>query len=263
MLNPGWLKPKFNQRTMNIPSESPANDAERHRSSPYRFLFFDLDHTLWDFEANSRQALEALYRSSNLQERGISDFGGFHRAYLVHNDKLWERYRNGYIGVEELRWKRMWLTLLDYRIADEALAKELGRVFLDLLPLGKQLFPYTHEILHYLRERGYQLHLITNGFEKTQQRKLQHADMEGYFGQLITSEVSQSLKPHREIFDYALKKTGAVKEESIMIGDSIEVDILGAMNAGIDQVYVNHLRQETNIRPTYTVFSLRELEDIF
>lgn len=233
----------------------------------YRHLFFDLDHTLWDFEANSRQTLQELYDSLELEQKGIHDFDLFHKNYLVHNDKLWERYRNGYIKVDELRWKRMWLTLLDFKVANEPLAREMGILFLDLLPTRKLLFPYTIEILDYLSAKGYQLHMITNGFEKTQHSKLQSAGLDKYFMEVITSEGSNSLKPKKEIFDYAFQKTGAAPAESIMIGDTIDVDILGGMNAGIDQVHVNHLTKEPDSingkLPTYTVYSLKELEDIF
>jgi putative hydrolase of the HAD superfamily len=229
----------------------------------YKHLFFDLDHTLWDFEANSRQTLEELYHSLRLREKGVHEFDLFHRNYLVHNDKLWERYRNGYIKVDELRWKRMWLTLLDFKIGDETLAREMDILFLEALPTRRALFPYTLEILNYLAGKGYLLHLITNGFEKTQRSKLEHSGLAGYFTEVITSEGSNSLKPHKEIFEYAFQKTGAGKRESIMLGDSVEVDIQGAINAGIDQVYVNHLNQEPSIRPTYTVNSLRDLERIF
>jgi putative hydrolase of the HAD superfamily len=229
----------------------------------YRHLFFDLDHTLWDFEANSRQTLEELYHLLELEAKGVSDFDRFHSNYLAHNDKLWERYRNGFIKVDELRWKRMWLTLLDFKIADEPLSREMGTIFLDRLPARKILFPYTIEILEYLKQKNYQLHLITNGFEKTQHSKLQNAGIDKYFTEVITSEGSNCLKPHKEIFDYALYKTGSMPEESIMIGDSIEVDIQGAINAGIDQVFVNHLGISTAVKPTYTVASLKELENIF
>jgi putative hydrolase of the HAD superfamily len=229
----------------------------------YRHLFFDLDHTLWDFEANSRQTLQELYQTLNLAERGVHDFDQFHRCYIVHNDKLWDRYRKGYIKVDELRWKRMWLTLLDFKIGDEPLARKMDVLFLDALPSRKILFPHTLEILGYLRDKGYVLHLITNGFEKTQHCKLQHAGLSAYFTEVVTSEGSNSLKPHKEIFEYALQKAGASKTESIMLGDNVEVDIQGAMNAGIDQVYVNHLDQEPVVKPTYTVRSLKELEQIF
>jgi putative hydrolase of the HAD superfamily len=198
-----------------------------------------------------------------LGERGVNDFDLFHRNYLQHNEKLWERYRNGYIKQEELRVKRMWLSLLDFKIADEKLAQEMSVHFLDMLPTRTILFPYTKEILQYLTDKGYILHLITNGFEKTQHNKLMYSGLKPFFKEVITSEGSGSLKPNKEIFEFALEKSGATAGESIMIGDSVEVDILGAMNAGIDQVYVNHLDIEPSIKPTYTVYSLKELERIF
>ncbi len=229
----------------------------------YKHLFFDLDHTLWDFEANCRFTLQELYHSLRLMERGVPDFDRFFECYNVHNDKLWERYRNGYIKVDELRWKRMWLTLLDFKIGDEPLARRMDVLFLDALPSRTILFPHAVEILNYLTDKGYQLHLITNGFLKTQLSKLENSGIDSFFKTVITSEVSNSLKPHKEIFDYAFTQTGALPAESIIIGDSIEADIQGGINAGIDQVHVNHLRREPAIRPTYTVYSLKELENIF
>lgn len=198
-----------------------------------------------------------------LEEKGIYDFDLFHKTYLEHNEKLWERYRNGQIKQDELRVKRMTLALLDFKIADEKLAKDMSARFLDQLPTRTILFPYTKEILQYLTGKGYQLHLITNGFEKTQHNKLLYSGLTSFFKEIITSEGSNSLKPNKEIFEFAFQRCCALPDECIMIGDSIEVDIIGAMNAGIDQVYVNHLNIEPEIRPTYTVHSLKELEQIF
>jgi len=229
----------------------------------YSHLFFDLDHTLWDFEANSKATLKELHIALQLRERGVDDFDLFYKNYLQHNEKLWELYRNGYIKQEELRVKRMWLSLLDFKIADDELAQEMSVRFLDLLPTRTILFPHTKEILEYLIDKGYVLHLITNGFEKTQHNKLMYSGLVPFFKEVITSEGSGSLKPNKEIFDFALKRSGANTSDSIMIGDSIEVDIVGAMNAGIDQVYVNHLGIAPEIKPTYTVNSLKELENIF
>lgn len=229
----------------------------------YNHLFFDLDHTLWDFDANARVTLEELYIKLQLVSIGISDFDLFYTSYLTHNEKLWEKYRNGIIKVDELRWKRMWYTLLDFKIGDEKLAKDLGLRFLHLLPTRTLLFPHTRECLDYLTNKGYKLHLITNGFEETQHNKLKHSGIASYFIEVITSECSNSIKPKKEIFEYALMKADAAPQESIMIGDSIEADIMGAMNAGIDQVYVNHGCINCNIQPTYMVHSLKELEQIF
>ena len=229
----------------------------------YKHLFFDLDHTLWDFNANARLTLEELYHSLQLQTFGIKDFELFYTTYLSHNDMLWEKYRNGIIKVDDLRWKRMWYTLVDFKIGDEKLARDMGFRFLELLPTRTLLFPHTVECLSYLTNKGYQLHLITNGFESTQHSKLKYSGIASYFIEVITSEGSNSLKPNKEIFDYAFMKTGAKPYESIMIGDSIEVDIQGAMNAGMDQVFVNHTCVDCEIQPTHTVYSLKELEKIF
>jgi len=238
-------------------------DLSRGDHKKYKHLFFDLDHTLWDFEANARTTLLELYKTLELEQRGVHDFDLFHKNYIDHNNKLWERYRNGFIRQEELRTKRMWLTLLDFKIADAELAGEMGRRFLELLPTRTILFPHAKEILQYLRKKKYVLHLLTNGFEQTQHNKLMYSGLRPFFNEVITSEGSGSLKPSKEIFEFAIEKCSANASECIMIGDSIEADIIGAMNAGIDQVYVNHLGIEPSIKPTYVVNSLKELEKIF
>jgi putative hydrolase of the HAD superfamily len=229
----------------------------------YRHLFFDLDHTLWDFDANSRITLETLHQTLQLASLGIDDFDRFHQNYLIHNERLWDRYRKGTIKVDELRWKRFALALLDFKIGNDALAKQMAEAFLELLPTRTALFPHTKELLQYLKEKGYTMHLITNGFEATQQSKISNSGIADYFVEMITSEGSQSLKPHREIFEYAMHKTGAIPAQSIMIGDDPEVDIKGAMNFGMDQVFVNHVEKVIDFSPTYEVRSLKELENIF
>ena len=229
----------------------------------YRHLFFDLDHTLWDFEANAKATLASLYETLHLPKKGINDFELFYRNYLDHNERLWERYRNGFIKQEDLRIKRMRQSLLDFKIADEELAQAMSVQFLELLPTRTILFPYAKEILTYLIDKGYELHLITNGFEKTQHKKLQYSGLDSFFKEVITSEGSGSLKPNKEIFEYAFLKTNAIPSESIMLGDTLEVDIQGAINAGIDQVFINHHRITSHIQPTYMVHTLRELEEIF
>ena len=228
----------------------------------YRHLFFDLDHTLWDFDTNAREALTDLYARLNLSARGIDDFDKFYQFYLHHNTILWDRYHKGFIGSDELKWKRMWRVLLEFKIGDEALAREMSEVFLELLPARRNVFPYTFEILDYLKSKDYQMHMITNGFEKTQWRKLRSSGLDKYFDIVITSEASNSIKPNREIFAYALEKTGARLEESIMIGDNLEADIEGAVNAGMDSIFVNHVGEQRPSPSTYTIYHLKELEEI-
>ena len=229
----------------------------------YKHLFFDLDHTLWDFDANARETLAELYDIFGLTSKINIAFEDFYPKYLYHNEILWDRYHHGLISAEELKWKRMWRTMLDFKIADEPLAKEMSGRFLEILPTKKILFPHTIEILNYLTEKKYALHLITNGFEKTQWSKLNNSELSGYFTHVITSEGSNSLKPKKEIFDFALQKAGSTLPESIMIGDNLDADIQGAINAGMDTVFVNHINAVPAIKPTFTVTHLKELESIF
>lgn len=227
----------------------------------YKHLFFDLDHTLWDFDANARNTLEKLHLDMKLPEKGIHDFDLFHKNYLAHNERLWAQYRTGHIKQDELRLKRMWLCLLDFDIDDEALAQQMNELFLQMLPSRTLLFPDTIEVLTYLQDKGYSLHLITNGFEEVQHNKLKHSGLAPFFPVVVTSECSNSLKPQKEIFEYALNKTGATVNESLMIGDTLDVDVAGAMNIGMDAVHVNYHKKEQNIQPTYTIYHLRELKD--
>jgi len=230
---------------------------------PYKDLFFDLDHTIWDFELNSKETLWELHLKYELEAKGIHDFDAFYSNYSVHNHRLWDRYTKGYIKQEELRWKRIYLSLLEYKIADEALSKEMSIDYLDILPNKKNLFPYTVEILEYLKSKGYTMHLITNGFESVQFKKIKNSNLTDYFTEVITSEASNSLKPNKEIFEYALNASNAKLETSIMIGDNESADIQGAINAGMDSIFVNHLQIQPTVPATHTITHLKELENIF
>ena len=226
----------------------------------YKDLFFDLDHTLWDFELNSKETMQELYINHHIAALGITDFDAFFNIYTAHNHRLWDRYSKGFIKQEELRWKRIYLSLLDFKIANEQLSKEMSLEFLQILPTKKKLFPHTIEILNYLKEKDYKMHLITNGFESVQMQKIKNAEIAHYFTEVITSETSNSLKPNKEIFEFALKTTNATLSESIMIGDNETADIQGGINIGMDTVFVNHLNVAPTIPATYTITHLKELE---
>jgi putative hydrolase of the HAD superfamily len=228
----------------------------------YKDLFFDLDHTLWDFETNSKETIQELYSTHRLADLGIVDFDGFYNTYSAHNHRLWDRYTKGFIKQEELRWKRVYLSLLDFKVANEPLAKEMSQAYLEILPNKKHLFPYTIEILDYLKEKDYKMHLITNGFESVQFKKIKNSGLQDYFIEVITSEASNSLKPQKEIFEYALKNAKASVNESIMIGDNEFADIQGGINMGMDTVFVNHIQAIPTIPATYTITHLKELETI-
>lgn len=229
----------------------------------YKHVFFDLDHTLWDFDTNSKETLYDLYHELELESMGIDAFDHFHHTYHHHNNIFWDRFRKGYITREELRWKRMWRTLLDYKLPNEPLARKLSERYLEILPTKKNLFADTLEILDYLKGKHYPMHLITNGFEKTQHAKINNSGIRNYFTHIITSEAAGIMKPHAAIFEYALAQAGTKAEEAIMIGDTLDADIEGGNNAGIDTVYFNPAVPATGkIIPTYVIETLSELKTI-
>jgi len=225
-------------------------------------VFFDLDHTLWDFETNSKETIQELYITHRLADLGIVDFDGFYSTYSAHNHRLWDRYTKGFIKQEELRWKRVYLSLLDFKVANEPLAKAMSQTYLEILPNKTHLFPYTIEILEYLKQKEYKMHLITNGFESVQFKKIKNSGLADYFIEVITSEASNSLKPQKEIFEYALKNAKASVNESIMIGDNESADIQGGINIGMDTIFVNHVQVVPTVPATYTITHLKELENI-
>ncbi len=203
-----------------------------------------------------------MYEHFKLEELAISPFDKFYTTYLHHNAIIWDRYHKGFITVDDLKWKRMQRTLLDFKIGNDALAKEMSVKFLEILPNQKKLFDYTREILEYLINKKYTLHLLTNGFEKTQWSKITNSNIANYFTNVITSEISSCIKPSKEMFEYAINKAGAQLNESIMIGDNLDADIQGAINAGMDSIFVNHINAATTATPTYTIYHLKELENI-
>lgn len=163
----------------------------------YKHLFFDLDHTLWDFDANANETLSEIYVQFELDKTISAPFEDFYKRYIYHNEILWDSYHKGQITADELKWKRMWRTLLDFKIGNEQLSRDMAVKFLEILPTKRNLFPHTIEILDYLAEKKYALHLITNGFEKTQWSKLNNSGLGRYFTHVITSETSNSLKPKK------------------------------------------------------------------
>ncbi len=227
----------------------------------YEYLFFDIDHTLWDFEKNSYETLQDLYQQLHLNELGIPTFIEFEAVYHQINATMWERFRKGFMTRNDLRWKRMWQTLLHFNIYNTELAKEMSDLYLKILPTKKELFPHAKSTLDYCKQKGYQMHLITNGFEATQIQKLKNASIEHYFDELITSEMAMSIKPQKAIFDFALKKTNASVEKSLMIGDALEIDIQGAMNVGMSQVFFNPTGIQHSFKPTYEIHCLADLKN--
>lgn len=227
----------------------------------YKQLFFDLDHTLWDFESNARLSLEELFDTFHLKEKGIPSFESFHTTYFKHNEILWERYRKGFITQKELGFKRMWRVLLEYKIPDTQTAQAMNDLYMEVLPQKGKLMPGARDVLDFLTEKKYPLHIITNGPEKGQRQKLQTSGIAGYFQVIVTSESVGKPKPHPEIFRYALEKTGAKAEDVLMIGDAPEADVIGAKKMGMDTVFFNPKNLPLKeIQPSYIISDLSGLK---
>jgi putative hydrolase of the HAD superfamily len=227
----------------------------------YKHIFFDLDRTLWDFDKNALEAYRDIYEKYCLNNKGVTSFKAFTESYLRHNTELWALYIDGKIEKSYLSSRRFELTLLDFGINDPELAKQIGVDYITISPQKTNLFPNSIETLEYLSKR-YPLHIITNGFEEVQFNKLRNSGLEKYFNKVITSEAAGCKKPDDCIFKFALKTARALPHESLMIGDDIEVDIVGAKNNGIDTVYFNPGRIPHNGGVQYEIFDLIELKTL-
>ena len=227
-------------------------------SKTYKHIFFDLDHTLWDFERNAEETKREMFETLKLKERGIADYETFREKYVDINLALWALYREDKVSKDELNFKRFYDTLCLLGVDDRKLGEAMAAGFIEGISTKTYLFPFAKEVLEYLYVK-YPLYIITNGFEEVQYSKLKNSGMDRFFTSVITSEEAGSKKPDSEIFQYALRKTGALAAESIMIGDDLLVDMAGARQQGIDQLYVNHERKSHNEPLTMEVFSLDEI----
>jgi len=227
----------------------------------YRHIFFDLDHTLWDFEKNSTETLEDLFEKHRLKELGISSKQKFLTRYHCHNEMYWEFFQKGKIKREDLRRLRFRDTLADFEMVNDELVKILSESYLEILPTKTNLFSDTIEILDYLKPK-YALHIVTNGFEEVQYKKIRNSDIEKYFRYIITSEMAGYQKPDKLIFKYALEKTNAEIPESIFVGDNIKADIDGAKSIGMDHVFYNPNKTPHKERVTFEITKLSQLRDI-
>lgn len=231
------------------------------RQKVYQHIFFDLDRTLWDFDAAAEVAFERIYEQYGLKNLGIPSAHEFHEVYHPLNEKLWELYRADQITKEELNRTRFLKPLEHYGIHDVGLADQLSEDYVYWSPRIVRLVPGTMELLDYLKSK-YHLHLITNGFQEVQHIKLSGSGLEPYFETRTVSEEAGVKKPNPEIFRYALEKAHATAEESLMIGDEMAVDIEGARAAGIDQLLFNPTSEPALRRRTYEVRNLLDIKTL-
>jgi putative hydrolase of the HAD superfamily len=214
----------------------------------YRHIFFDLDHTIWDFDKNAEETLQELYVIHGLDKIGLSSADVFIETYTRNNHSLWAQYHVGKITKDYLREARFKTTFLDLGVRPELIPVGFEDEYVKLCPTKTNLFPDAHEVLTYLKGK-YIMHLISNGFKESTEIKIAGSNISHYFDQVIISEAVGVNKPDKAIFEHALNLAGAVIDESIMIGDSIEADIRGALNFGMDAIYFNpmHLTKPDDV----------------
>lgn len=203
-----------------------------------KHVFFDLDHTLWDFEKNSALAFKHVFNRYNVDV----NHDDFLEMYVPINARYWKLYRDEKITQQELRYGRLKevFNVLQYR-ADDELLELLAAEYVNSLPRFNHLYEGAVEILDYLKP-NYSLHIITNGFHEVQADKLKNSNIEHYFDTITNSELAGCKKPNPVIFEFALKAANADKCHSIMIGDCIEADVQGALNCGLAAIYFNEHR---------------------
>lgn len=229
----------------------------------YKHLFFDLDHTLWDFERNSAECLADIYEIFDFKSLNISNLEAFQQEFSIVNRRQWSLLEQNLITHEDLRRRRFQETLENLGVKDlkKSFGLEINEYFLELLPKKAHLIEGAVEILDYLLPK-YELHIISNGWQDIQVNKMKSSEIHHYFGEIITNELAGTRKPDRRIFDYAVEVTNADLAESLMIGDNYEADILGAINANMDTVFYNPDNIPTGQKPTFDIKKLVELKEI-
>ena len=220
-------------------------------------VFFDLDHTLWDFEKNSALTFQEILPAANVSV----DIDSFLKIYIPINFSYWKKYREEQVTKNELKYLRLKETFeaLKLLVKDDVI-HHLADQYIAKLPNHNHLFDGTFEILEYLQNK-YQLHIITNGFEEIQTKKMKKSGIYNFFDAIITSESVGVKKPNKKVFEYALEKVNTTASNCIMIGDNLEADIEGALNCGIKAIHFNSENSNTipkNITSIHNLLDLKE-----
>ena len=227
----------------------------------YNHLFFDLDHTIWDFDKNAEETLHELYHTYKLKNLGLHSADTFIERYNLNNHQLWADYHVGKISKQVLRETRFAKTFTDLGVSAEHIPHQFEDDYVAICPTKTNLFPLAHQTLRYLKDK-YTLHIISNGFKESTEMKISNNGLDVYFEHVIISEVVGVNKPDRAIFDHALNLAKADVSESIMIGDSIEADIRGAQDYGMKAIYFNPEGKEKPVDVELQINCLSELISI-
>lgn len=225
----------------------------------YKCILFDLDHTLWDYETNSREALSELYLQFQLKERGVREMEFLDTFYVINNE-LWDLYDRGLLHRDVIRNERFHRIFMHHGVDDLAMSLRFSDAYLDHSPKKKNLMEGCLETLDYLLPK-YPLVIVTNGFDEIQSTKLRSSGIAHYFKDVVTSARAGFKKPAKEIFEFALRENDVRAHESIMIGDNLLTDIAGAKNASVDTVFYNPNKTAHQTAVDFEIETLRELKN--
>ena len=228
-----------------------------------KVLFWDLDHTLWDFKKNSREALAEGYDEFNLDTYGISDVEQYIESYEKANSWCWKEYREGRMEKSELRGRRFKMAMEPWGLSSDLdLSEKLGQHYIQSSPFKTNLFEGSIEVLTELKKRGHRMVILTNGFDEVQYIKVDKSGLAKFFEQIITSDSIGFKKPHPQAFQISLEKVGVDAKDVVMIGDDLEADILGAKSVGLGQIFFNPYSHSHNETVDYEVKTLSEILSI-
>jgi YjjG family noncanonical pyrimidine nucleotidase len=227
----------------------------------YKCVLFDLDHTLWDYETNSAEALLQLYHTHGLEGKGSPSFDIFLKKFVEINTSIWVLYDEGKIHKDVIRFERFHKIFKSVGVDDYELSLKFSDDYLRESPKKKNLLPNALEVLDYLKPK-YPLFIITNGFEEIQGTKITSSGITDYFKTVITSEKAGHKKPAKEIFEFALHNNGFKASDAIMIGDNLLTDIKGAHNANVDSVFFNPNKMPHSSKVHHEITDLLELKTI-
>ncbi|GAB1462726.1 YjjG family noncanonical pyrimidine nucleotidase [Pedobacter sp.] len=223
-----------------------------------KHIFFDLDHTIWDFDRNAYETLMELYAHHRLADLGLTSAEEFIATYTVNNHQLWAQYHLGKIDKQTLRQQRFRKTFLELGLTPELIPTKFEEDFVNIGPTKTNLFESAEKVLNYL-QNNYHLHIISNGFKEATLTKMKVSNLNPYFKNVVISEDVGVNKPDKAIFEYALNLAQAQKKESIMIGDSLEADIYGAQNFGMKAIFFNPLKAQ---KPNDVEQQIHHLEEL-
>jgi len=225
--------------------------------SRYTHLFFDLDDTLWDFQANAYESLVDLFDQHQLN-RYFTTFDQFYQLYTIRNNELWVLYGAGSVTKDFLSIERFSYPLQSVGVHNKSFARLLNADFLKNMTTKTQLIPHAQEVLEELCAQGYVMTIVSNGFRDVQYDKLRNSRLIPYFDTIVLSEEVGFMKPDARFFQYALDKNKVTAQKVLLVGDNYEADILGARRFGIDALYFDRNSKE-RIRQVQVIVNLKEI----